>query len=334
MRYEVLRKLARGGMGEVFLARQVSFGGFAKEVVLKRLHSEYAEDPELVAMFLQEARIAALLEHPNIVQIVELGRSQGRYFLVMEHVPGLSLSRTLAAAGAPLPLPFAVQIAAGVAAGLQYAHDRRGPHGQALNLVHRDVSPPNILLSTGGDIKVTDFGIAKVVGAARTEAGVIKGKYSYISPEQARGGHADRRSDVYSLGLVLYEMTTGARAFPLGSDHEVLEAVARNRFRLPESIVADYPPDLRAIVVRALALDPQQRFAECHELQDALLQLLDQRGEAASPLKLGQFVTAMAAREKELRDGVEESPPTERDLPVDEDYFEEGVTVDLGRVPV
>ena len=187
LRYEIVRKIARGGMGEVYLARQIGIQGFAKDVVLKRIHDELAADPEFVTAFLQEARIAALLDHPNIVQIHELGRLDNCYFIAMELVPGLSLSRMLKVAQGPLPLPVALQISSAVAAGLQYAHDRSDGTGEPLNIVHRDVSPPNILLSTSGSIKITDFGIAKVRSSAtRTQAGVIKGKYSYISPEQAR----------------------------------------------------------------------------------------------------------------------------------------------------
>jgi serine/threonine-protein kinase len=186
--YQLLRKLAEGGMGEVFLAQQLGIEGFSKEVVLKRIHSHYAEDPNFIDLFLQEARIAALLDHPNIVQIYELGKQDDYYFIVMEYVDGLSLSRLLRAAGGPLPEVFALQIAAEVAGGLQFAHDSTDCNGDLLNLVHRDISPPNILLSIAGGVKITDFGIAKIrASVAQTRVGVIKGKFSYISPEQARG---------------------------------------------------------------------------------------------------------------------------------------------------
>jgi serine/threonine protein kinase len=289
--YDILRKLARGGMGEVYLARQTGIEGFAKEVVIKRIHSNFAEDPHFVDMFLQEARIAALLDHPNIVQIYELGKQGDNYFIVMEYVRGLSLSRLLKATGAALPTPLAIQIAAGVAAGLQFAHERRDPSGAPLNLVHRDISPPNVLLSTSGSVKITDFGIAKVrQSVTQTQAGVIKGKWSYISPEQARGEAATPQSDIYSLGLVLYEMTTGVRAYPPGNDKALLRAVASGQVPPPELHITNYQVDLRAVLMKALEPDKTQRYQECQELQEDLLALLVNRQIVTSPAKLGQFV--------------------------------------------
>ena len=289
--YDILRKLARGGMGEVYLARQTGIAGFAKEVVIKRIHSNFAEEPQFVSMFLQEARIAALLDHPNIVQIYELGKQGNDYFIVMEYVRGLSLSRMMKAANAALPIPSAIQIAAGVAAGLQFAHERKDPNGVPLNLVHRDISPPNILLSTSGSVKITDFGIAKIrQSVTQTQAGVIKGKWSYISPEQARGDPASPQSDIYSLGLVLYEMTTGVRAYPPGNDKALLRAVANGQVPPPELHVTNYPEDLREVLMRAIEPDPRNRYRECQELQDELLALLVSRQIVTSPAKLGQFV--------------------------------------------
>ena len=289
--YDILRKLARGGMGEVYLARQTGIEGFAKEVVIKRIHSNYSEDPQFVGMFLQEARIAALLDHPNIVQIYELGKQSEDYFIVMEYVRGLSLSRLMKIGRAALPLPVAIQIAAGVAAGLQFAHERRDSEGIPLNLVHRDISPPNILLSTSGSVKITDFGIAKIrQSVTHTQVGVIKGKWSYISPEQARGEQATPQSDIYSLGLVLYEMTTGVRAYPAGNDKSLLRAVASGQVPPPELHMTNYPEDLRAVLMRALEPDPHNRYTECQELQEDLLALLVNRQIVTSPAKLGQFV--------------------------------------------
>jgi eukaryotic-like serine/threonine-protein kinase len=290
-RFEVIRKIARGGMGEVYLARQVGIEGFSKDVVLKRIHASLADDPTLTTMFLEEARIAALLDHPNIVQIYGLGRQDNHYFIVMEYVPGLSLSRLIKKLEAPLPLNLAIQIAAEVAAGLQFAHDKRDEHGEPLNLVHRDVSPPNILLSTSGSVKITDFGIAKVKwSSSHTRAGVVKGKYSYLTPEQVRGETADRRSDLYSLGLILYEITTGQRAYPSGKDTDILRAIASGRFRPPEEVLPGYPQDLRDVLMKALATERAERFPECQEFQDALLGLLLNRGVTTSPAKLGQQV--------------------------------------------
>lgn len=295
--YDILRKLARGGMGEVYLARQTGIEGFAKEVVLKRIHTNYAEDSHFVEMFLQEARIAALLDHPNIVQIYELGKLDNDYFIVMEYVRGLSLSRLIKVVKGPLPLPVAIQIVAGVAAGLQFAHDKTDSSGQPLNLVHRDVSPPNILLSTSGSIKITDFGIAKIRSSVtETQAGVIKGKFSYISPEQACGQRANRQSDIYSLGLILYEITTGHRVYPPGGEADVLRDVAAGKIPPPRQYIPDYPEDLRAVLMRALAYDPSDRYAECQELQEDLLSLLVKRNIVTSPAKLGQYVQEQVDR--------------------------------------
>jgi serine/threonine protein kinase len=322
--YEFLRKIARGGMGEVFLARQTGIEGFAKEVVLKRIHSEYADEPEFVKMFLQEARIAAMLDHPNIVQIYELGKHEKHYFIVMEYVPGLSLSRLIKVAGGPLPLQFSLQIILGLADGLQFAHDKTGPNGELLNLVHRDISPPNVLVSTAGSVKITDFGIAKIKeSVTQTRAGVIKGKYAYISPEQARGGEADRRSDIYALGLVLYEVTTGERAYQ-GDDVEILRAVAASDYLPPEVVRPDYPQELRSILARCLALRPEERYQECQDLTDDLLAVQMDGRLATSPGKLGQYIKEMLTRLdalKAARRATQEQDPATVKEPISSNAF-------------
>ena len=310
-KYEVLRSVARGGMGEVFLARQKGIAGFTREVVVKRIHANYADDPEFVKMFLQEARIAALLDHPNIVQIFELGKQQNNYFIVMEYVEGLSLSRLIRAVGGPLPIPIAIQIACGVAEGLQFAHNKTH-RGAPLNLVHRDVSPPNILLSTAGSVKIADFGIAKVRwSVVQTQAGIVKGKYYYISPEQARGEAVDPRSDIYSMGLVLYEMTTGRRAYTFESDADALNAAAAGAITSPVAVMPDYPRDLERVVLRALALDPADRYGECHELQEDLTSFMVARSQVLSPAKLGQFVEGVMGGTSGIRS--EEADSTRKD---------------------
>lgn len=305
VRYEILRKIARGGMGEVFLARQISFGGFSKEVVLKRIHETLADDPDFVEQFLEEARIAAMLDHPNIVQIVGLGQYESSHFIVMEYVHGLSLSRLMKRVLGPLPLPLAVQIAAEVASGLQYAHEASDSRtGKPLNLVHRDISPPNILLGTVGSVKITDFGIAKVQWSeSRTRAGVVKGKYSYLSPEQVRGKPATRQSDLYALGLNLYEMTTGQRAYPAGDHASVLKAVARGKIKPPDALRTDFPKELKDVLMRALAVNVKNRYTACAQLQEDLVGLLDAWGQTVNPGRLGQFVSEVMAEENEGAEG-------------------------------
>ena len=318
--YDILRKLARGGMGEVYLARQTGIAGFAKEVVIKRIHSNFSEDPQFVGMFLQEARIAALLDHPNIVQIYELGKQGDDYFIVMEYIRGLSLSRLMKVAQGAMPLPIAIQVAAGVAAGLQFAHEHKDANQELLHLVHRDISPPNILLSTSGSVKITDFGIAKIrQSVTQTQVGVIKGKWSYISPEQARGESATPQSDIYSLGLVLYEMTTGVRAYPPGNDKSLLRAVANGQVPPPELHMTNYPDDLRAVLMRAIEPDRKIRYHECQELQEDLLSLLVSRQIVTSPAKLGQYL-AQFVDEPVMDEPAQQysPPPGQRELEPDE----------------
>ena len=334
-RYEIVRKIARGGMGEVFLARQLGIGGFSKDVVLKQIHDTFADDPEFVTMFLEEARIAAMLDHPNIVQIYGLGQQDRSHFIVMEYVPGLSVSRLVKRVDGPLPLPIGIQIAADVAAGLQFAHDKTDADGSLLGLVHRDVSPPNILVSTSGSVKITDFGIAKVKwSTTKTRAGVVKGKYSYLAPEQVKGDLADRQSDLYSLGLNLYEMTVGQRAYAKGDQILVLRNVAKGKFPAPEEVVPDFPQDLRRVLMKALALDRNERYSQCSELQEDLHELLRVWGVNMTPTKLGQFVQEVVGPMEGAAPSpapvlvAEPLPPPEM-----EEAQEEGTTPDLEPEP-
>jgi serine/threonine protein kinase len=297
--YRILRKIAEGGMGEVFLAERSGIRGFAREVAIKRITPCLASHPDYVEMFVQEARVAALLDHPNVVQVHELFQHDEAYYIVMEYVPGLSLSRSLKAVEGALPLALATQIAAQAAAGLQFVHQMQDPSGHPLNLIHRDVSPPNILLSFDGAVKVTDFGIAKFRWSdLHSQVGIIKGKHAYLSPEQVRGDTIDHRSDIYALGLVLYEMTTGKRAYT-GSDTGILRAVERGEFPPPEKVAPGYPDDLRAVVMRALAYSPVDRYPSCKELQRDLIAFNASRGQASTPECVGQFVRQLVAPREE-----------------------------------
>ena len=215
-RYVVVRRIGGGGMAELYLARLDGPNRFVKPVALKLMHAHLVDTPEFVGMFMREARIAASLQHPQIVQVLDVAEADGEYFLALEYVHGLDLRRLLSTRrGEPLPLGAALRIVIDVATGLHHAHSLCDGTGRALGIVHRDVSPSNILLSYDGAVKLTDFGIARMTEQTHvTASGVIKGKTGYMSPEQCLQEHVDARSDVFSLGVVLYEVTTGRPAFP------------------------------------------------------------------------------------------------------------------------
>jgi serine/threonine protein kinase len=293
-RYQLLQRIATGGMGELFLARARSIGGFEKLAAIKRILPHLAAQPEFVEMFLDEARMAATLEHPNIIHVSDLGHVGNDYFLVMPFLEGADLSvlrKTLLKQGRVLPLSLALFIAIGVASGLDYAHTRRDREGRAAGLIHRDVSPENVFVTFEGEVKLLDFGIAKVAASAtRTAVGTRKGKAQYMSPEQARGAELDARSDVFSLGVVLYELTTGRPLFRADNELSVLNLIVSRDATPPSQVSPDYPPALENIVLRALARDPQRRYQSAGQLRDALSGFARKHGHEASAVELGAFL--------------------------------------------
>ncbi|MCE9667191.1 protein kinase [Myxococcus stipitatus] len=274
-RYQLLKRLAMGGMAQLYLARQQGPEGFEKLVVVKRILPHLAENDDFVKMFLDEARIAARLNHANVVQIFDLGAQDDSFFIAMEYIHGEDMRRVWKqseAMGQPVPVPLACRVLIESCAGLDYAHKRTDPvSGRPLGIVHRDVSPQNILVTFEGGVKVVDFGIAKAADQATvTRSGVLKGKYSYMSPEQAAGQRVDCRSDIFALGVVLYELLTGTRLFKRGSDIQTLAAVAECKVMPPSQANPRVPVDLDPIVMKALAKDPAERYQEAVHLQLAL----------------------------------------------------------------
>jgi TonB family protein len=269
--YELLERIASGGMAELFRARRTGVEGFQKIVAIKKILPHIADNDEFITMFADEAKLAAQLNHPNIVHIYDLGKIEaGGYFIAMEYVEGMDL-RTILRSGRdadlPLPVPLAVYVASKVASALDYAHRRRDARGEELRIVHRDVSPQNILISHEGEIKLCDFGIAKADRkVSKTESGSLKGKLQYMSPEQAWGKSIDLRSDLFSLGCVLHEMLTGERLFRGDSDMTVLELVRKAEVGPPSRVNPDVPAALDAVVIKALARDPQERYATGAEM--------------------------------------------------------------------
>ncbi len=271
-RYTLVRRVAMGGMAEVYLAQLRGAERFAKLVALKLILPQFAGDPEFARMFLDEARLASRLQHPNVTAVLDFGEHQGEHYITMEFVHGRHLLELMRAhRGRPLACEVALTIVSGVAAGLHHMHELRDHDGSPLGLVHRDVSPSNVLLSYEGAVKLTDFGIAKAVEhTSATRTGAFKGKVGYASPEQCRGEPIDRRSDLFALGILLYETTLGARAFSGPNEFAVLGRVARADYVPPSQIDPDYPPALAVLVAKALAVDPADRFATAAEFADAL----------------------------------------------------------------
>lgn len=264
-KYLLVRKLAEGGMAEIFLAKQVGVEGFERNVVIKRMLPHLSETPDFVKMFLDEARLASGLTHPNVVQLTDLGHADGCYYICMEYLAGedfATVLRTHRRRNEHMPLKMALRIVADAALGLHYAHESTDSNGQPTLLVHRDVSPSNIFITYSGQVKVLDFGIAKAESrASTTSAGVVKGKYLYMSPEQAGGAPVDRRSDVFSLGVTLYEALTGTRPFEHDTDLAILRAVLESNYRPLRELRPDLPSDIDAMVTRAMSVFADDRHA-------------------------------------------------------------------------
>lgn len=299
-RYHIARKIADGGMAEIFLGIQHGAEGFERPVVLKRILAPLVADPQFRNMLIDEAHVAMSLNHSNIVQVLDLGHVHGRYFLVMEFVDGWDLHQILVrAANAKFPLPpeTVLYIAAEICRALAYAHSRTRD-GQPLAIVHRDVSPQNVLVSEQGEVKLTDFGIAKAMGRReQTHQGVIKGKLAFMSPEQASGGVLDSRSDLFALGTMLYLFFTGRRPFEAPTDLESIMRVRECRFTPPEDLKADLHPDMVAIIKRAMKQKPADRFQSADEMMLAIENVQRTAYRPAGQTELKRWLAELGERD-------------------------------------
>ncbi|MEO8706294.1 MAG: serine/threonine-protein kinase [Kofleriaceae bacterium] len=273
-KYELVRHLASGGMASVYLARLSGLGGFERHVVLKTISTDGLQDESLIPMFLDEARLCATLHHQHIAQVYEVGRDDDTYFLAMEYIHGETIRGVLETAGKHghvLALDFGLSVVCAAAAGLHHAHERKTTEGVPLGIVHRDVTPSNVIVSYDGSIKLIDFGIAKANDrATKTRSGFIKGKAGYMAPEQVKGYLVDRRSDVFALGVLAYELTTQSRAFQADTQFEQLEKIAHGNVTPPSEIVPGYPVELEDVVMRALEVDPDDRYPDARTVRDEL----------------------------------------------------------------
>jgi eukaryotic-like serine/threonine-protein kinase len=298
-KYTLIRKLATGGMAELFLAIQKSVAGFEKLLVIKRILPSMNQDRAFIEMLLHEARIAATLSHPNIVQIFDVGQQDNQFFIAMEHVHGEDLRSIVRQMKKKdvleFPLEHALAIVLGMCAGLSYAHEKHELDGSALNIVHRDISPQNVVVTFTGDVKIVDFGIAKSDSriGEQTKSGKLKGKVPYMSPEQARGDNIDARSDIFSTGVMLFELTTGKRLFKGTSEYETLRLICERDYPRPSDVRSDYPPDLEPIVMKALAKDANDRYQTAREMQADIEGFVRRHQIAVSHIALNQFMQGL-----------------------------------------
>ncbi len=302
-KYTLIDRIAVGGMAEIFLAKQAGLEGFEKTIVIKRIRPHLSKQSSFVKMFLNEAKLAAQLNHPNIVQIYDLGKIGESYFIAMEYIFGRDMRRIIPKAdqmGIPFPMVYALKIASSVCEGLYYAHQKVDIYGNALNIVHRDVTPENIFVSFDGTVKVLDFGIAKAANQIeQTRAGEIKGKLSYMSPEQCMGKQLDSRSDIFSLGVVLYEWITGFKLFTGDSEVAILKSITEGKIYAPSYFKADIPEAVEAILMKSLEKDRERRYQTAWEMQYDLDQFLSQYEFTPSNIHLSNFLKQLFSDELE-----------------------------------
>lgn len=295
-RYVLRELLAVGGMAEIYLAKQNAMAGFEKEVVVKRLKPELAEDPKIVEMFLDEARIGAVLNNPNIVHVYDVEEYDGVPYIVMEYIRGEELNvlcRRGLGLGQFLPLEHAVELMRQAAAGMGYFHARRGDDGDSRGIVHCDISPTNLLVTEDGFLKLIDFGIARARGQRFRDENSVPGKLSYMSPEQAGRKSVDHRSDIFSLGVVLYEITVGKRLFK-GPAQEVVRRLLEAEIEPPTFVRHKFPGQLESVVMRALELHPGDRYQSAYDLADDLEAFLRDAGLRSGPVRIARYLDDLA----------------------------------------
>jgi serine/threonine-protein kinase len=301
-RYRVVEKLESGGMAEVFRAESEGLQGFRKQVAIKRVLPHLSSKKKFISMFLDEARLSAHLSHSNCVQVFDIGVGDNAFFIVMEFVDGANLKSVidvLKKSGRDFPVEAAVYISLEICKGLAYAHELTSPEGEPLNIVHRDMSPPNVLITKHGEVKIVDFGLAKANSQLeKSEPGIIKGKFSYLSPEAAMGQEVDVRTDVFAVGIILWELLAGQRLFLGDTDFQTVKRVQAAQVPPISSINKRVPPELQRIIVRALARDPAQRYSTARALGQDLSKFLFKFGVAVSTFDISTLVHG-AMRERQ-----------------------------------
>jgi eukaryotic-like serine/threonine-protein kinase len=303
--YQLVRYLTAGGMADLYLAEGPARDGY---LVVKKIQPRYVEMTRVVKMFIDEGRIAKALNHPNIVKVVDVGHEGGTYFIAMEYIPGrdlLTVCRRGVEVGQFLPRHIAVGILAQALRGLVYAHEKIGPDGEPLRVVHCDVSPGNIVLSWGGTVKIVDFGIARATIQLRSEDHSVAGKYNYMAPEQIRGEGVDARSDLFALGVILYEITVGKRLFR-GRPEQVMRLVLDEPIERPSAVRPDYPRFLEAIVMQALERDPDRRYQSARHLRDDLRAWLRDEGQPWDKREIAAYLRSIFANQNAKHPGGDE----------------------------
>jgi len=304
-RYKVLEKVAAGGMAEVYRAESAGLEGFKKIVAIKRVLPHLSEKKQFIGMFLDEARVSAHLSHSNCVQVFDIGVGDNTYFIVMEYVDGADLKGVIEyrrKLNQPFPIEEACLICVRICEGLAYAHELTDSKGESLHIVHRDMSPPNVLITRFGEVKIVDFGLAKANSQLeRSEPGIIKGKFSYLSPEAAKGGTVDARTDIFAVGIILWELLAGRRLFMGESDLETVRMVQAARVPSIREINKNVPPELEQVLMKALTEDPDKRYLRARDFGAALNKLLFKIGRSVSSFEIAELVEPIRKEREQKR---------------------------------